>query len=128
MKTIWTILLGCLLSFVTLAAAPPVNTNTVTLAWQYPSSLVTTDLFFQINLATNVLGPWAPMTNFPATNAVAQTTNGTTFYTAQFLIVPSAWFFDIQAGNLFWGLSPTSSVASTPPAPILITNLAISRP
>jgi hypothetical protein len=110
------------------------NTNTVTLAWNYPAALAAADsnLTFVISYTTNLnYAPWAGLTNVLASSETNQAPGGPNYYSVRFLIVPGQYFFTCQASN-FWGvgssLSLQSNYAWTPPAPIPTTNLSISRP
>lgn len=85
---------------------PP--TGRVTLAWDYPTNELSTDLWFNIYETTNLAAPltnWNCLTNVLGTNL-----------TASVIVQPGAHFFVATASN-FWGESLTSNVASTPILP-----------
>lgn len=97
--------------------------QSITLSWNpYPQNLVTVDLCFQVNVASNILGPYTYLTNTPqaGTNLIPKTYQ-------QISLTPGSWFFTVQASN-WWGLGSNSNVAFSPPSPLPITNLTISRP
>lgn len=102
-----------LLSAVLLAPLPQPSagapaSDTVTLAWDYPSAELTTNLTFKLYHSTNPALPltqWTPFTNIAGTNLSV----------ALFLDVGVHFFF-LTASN-WWGESDPSNVASTPAPP-----------
>jgi hypothetical protein len=97
--------------------------------WNYPSNLLSADMSFCI-YATNTLAPypWPLLTNSSA--ASIEDTNsfdGTNLAFRQPVqIVPGSMFFVVCASN-FWGYSMTSNVAATPPLPVQIGPISITR-
>lgn len=113
-------------AIVTTNAAPP--SGLVTLGWGYPSNSVSDDMSFVV-VATNQLGslPWTPVANPMASNCVVGYDGSNLLqYRAQFTIQPGQMFFSCYASN-FWGLSMTSNIVSTPPLPIPVGQMSITR-
>lgn len=93
----------------------------ITLAWEYPSNLISPDLGFVITASTNLS---APLTNWPVivctgyTNCITTNYDGANFeFRQKFQMQPGAMFFVCYPSN-FWGLGGTSNIASTPPLPV----------
>jgi hypothetical protein len=107
--------------FLGLSAEAQTNAQ-ITLWWNEPANCLTPDAGFVI-YTTPILGPplsnWTVLTNLSVTNMVttnldATGTNAVLSLAQQIQI--GQHFFVLQASNM-WGLSTTSNVASTPPAP-----------
>jgi len=109
--------------------APLPSTKTISLAWNYPSNSLSADLSFVL-VATNQLGPlpWMPIANPMASNCIVTNSfDGAQFtFSTPIQMTPGAMYFAVCASNL-WGLSTTSNVATTPPAPIQVTALRITK-
>lgn len=120
-------MLAVTLMFALLAAALAAQTNTLVLTWQYPAAGASdTNLSFNLYYTSNLLSPFAWLTNVPA---ISQTNiSGTnTLYQQAVALTPGQYFFFVQATSSFWGSPMTSNIAWTPPAPLPFTNLAISK-
>lgn len=119
MKTLLAILALCLplcLSAIVITNLPPVYP--VQLAFSYPTNRLGTNLWFNVYHTTNIadpLGTWGQITNFPGT--------GTVFAVS---IVPGEHFFFVTASN-FWGESIASNLTNTPPLPLNLTNVTLSK-
>ena len=118
MKFRWLLLLVCLL----LTVAGSVNTNPqpITLAWDYPTNAVnytldTNNTFFLFQSADLTV----PLTNWVSVTNVVGTNRQVTI-----IVQPRQLFFYVAASN-FWGLSPPSNVALTPPIPQQGDNLSV---
>lgn len=96
----------------------PTGPTPITLAWNYPTNELSTNLTFRLYHSTNITVPltnWTVITNIAGTNT-----------SVSLPVLPGAHFFALTASN-FWGESDFSNVASTPPAPRSDVNLSISR-
>ena len=113
MKYILTLLLSiCSLSAATLPS------GSVTLAWDYPTNELSTNLTFIVYSTTNIITPltnWARLTNVIGTNLQSTVT-----------IQPGQRYFVVTASN-FWMESEFSNVVYTPPLPAVGSNLNIRR-
>ena len=107
MKHCW-LLCAALLAPVSPLSADTPGSDTVTLAWDYPSAELNTNLTFKLYHSTNPtlpLAQWMPFTNIAGTNlSVALSIN------------VGVHFFFLTASN-WWGESDPSNVASTPAPP-----------
>ena len=101
------------------------NPVPVMLEWDTPTTDNYTNLLYRLYGTTNLS---LSMSNWPMISVVTNpipTNNGAQLFFS-IPIVPGAWFFTMTASN-FWGESPFSNVAPTPPVPALLNNLRISR-
>jgi len=89
-------------------APPGVMRTSVTLAWDYPTNQLSTNLTFRIFSTTNIT---QSVTNWPLYGA----TSGTNL-SATFPIDANQRWFVMTASN-WWGSSDFSTVAATPPLP-----------
>jgi len=96
---------------------PGVLFTNVTLAWDYPSNELSTNLVFKLYSTTNVA---LPMTNWPLVKTIVGTN-----LTTPFPMQPGMRLFVMTASN-FWGESTFSPVAATPPAPRFDVPLSIA--
>ena len=99
-----------------LLAGPP--SGKVTLAWDYPTNELTTNLVFKLYHSTNIvapLGTWTVLTNVVGTNL-----------SVSVVVTPGVNFFAMTASNL-WGESDFSNVAETPALPSSGTGLKVKR-
>ena len=70
--------------------------------------------------------PWFSVANPTASNCMTGF-DGTNYrFATQFQIQPGQMYFTCYASN-FWGLSTTSNVTSTPPLPIEVWPISITR-
>lgn len=108
-------------------ALPP--SGWISLAWDYPSNDLSADLSFVV-VATNNLGPfpWPSIANPTAASSISPTYwDGSNFsFSVPVQIQPGAMFFACYASN-FWGTSTMSTTASTPPLPLQVGPLGITR-
>lgn len=102
------ILLFLLIWIAAKAAGPGATRNSVTLAWDYPTNELSTNLLFKVYSHTNIT---VPLTNWTVlTNVVGTNLNVAIPMNAQ------QRFFYVTASN-YWGESFPSNVAGTPPPP-----------
>jgi hypothetical protein len=114
---IFILLLGC-------AAALAGTTNTLRLAWDYPTNAVTDDLGFVLRQSTTLSLPlinWTNTATLSATNLIGMTnaTVASTNYVFVSVITntPGQMFYYAAATNM-WGESDPSNVAASPPLPL----------
>lgn len=110
---------------------PKPSTNTITLAWDYPSNSISDDLSFVItatNQLSESLSNWIVAASVSATNSIMTNSfDGTNFsFKATFMMNPDKMFFTAYASN-FWGMSTNSNILKLPPTPIPIY-LDVKRP
>lgn len=108
MKVCVLLLLGSLVS------ASPAD---ITLAWDYPTNELGTNLTFKIHSHTNVTAPpqnWA-VTEVVGTAAMVRVT-----------MVPERRFWFVTASN-FWGETPPSNIADTPKPTTNVTGLKLTK-
>jgi hypothetical protein len=125
-KTIALLILMCAPALASTLPTNAINGH-IGLTWTYPTNAISNDLRFQFYGTTNLTVPWSNwpvITNVAATNfAPYQVTQDGTNWVATNLSIrldlqPGQYFFVGTASN-FWGeTSVTSSITSTPPAPV----------
>jgi len=115
----------CLLAVALCASAA---TNSLRLAWDYPTNAISDDLYFKLYYSPTVDLPMSNWnyTTFSATNLIAITNAGIvgTNYAftnpiAAMNLSPSKWFFRATATNL-WGESDFTNTVASPVPPIEI--------
>lgn len=116
MKRFGLILAALLLGWSSLTAA--LTPKNITLAWDYPTNELSTNLTFRLYGSTNIVQPmtnWILLVTIPGTNL-----------STVLSVVPGEHFYALTASNVFWRLeSDFSNVASTPPAPRSDVNLGV---
>ena len=79
--------------------------DTITLAWNYPTNELSTNLTFNLYHSLTITNPlpWTVMTNIVGTNLVCSLN-----------IIPGEHYFYVTASN-FWGESVPSNILGLPP-------------
>ena len=130
------IVLTTVVALTSACAAPalaPTNPVPVVLAFDYPTNDLPNVRSFRVYGSTNLSAPtvnWQELTNCWATNLVTTNLSSTASPNAALhvsvTVQPGTRFFVVTSSN-FWGESPFSNIAATPPLPSGDINLNAQR-